>query len=66
MMADEIVIVGLKVIADKCQTTEKTIRRWVRKRGFPASQIDGTWRAVPEDVKQWFSEQAKMPVKGSN
>jgi predicted DNA-binding transcriptional regulator AlpA len=60
-MKHDIVIVGLKVIADACGTSTKTVYRWISEMGFPASKVDGTWRAVPEDVKRWFSDQKYTP-----
>jgi excisionase family DNA binding protein len=54
-----LVISPLKAIAAAMNCSPDTLRRWIKEEGFPAFQLDGTWRAVPEDVKQWLREQCK-------
>jgi predicted DNA-binding transcriptional regulator AlpA len=58
-MSEQIVIVGLKRICAICGCGRNTIYDWIERESFPAWKKCGVWRAVPEEVKVWMSEQRK-------
>jgi len=49
------VIVGLEAIGAVFGRTRWTIRRWIERESFPASQLpDGTWTTTKSLVEQWI------------
>ena len=49
------VIVGLEAIGAVFGRTRWTIRRWIEREGFPASQLpDGTWTTTQSQIEQWL------------
>ncbi|MBF0119989.1 MAG: helix-turn-helix domain-containing protein [Desulfobacterales bacterium] len=60
MNSEQIVITGFKRIAVICGCGKTTLHKWIKQEAFPAFKKDGTWRAVPEDIKDWFKGQVKI------
>ncbi len=49
------VIVGLEAIGAIFGRTRWTIRRWIERDEFPASQLpDGTWTTTQSQIEQWL------------
>ena len=49
------VIVGLDAIGAVFGRTRWTIRRWIERESFPASQLpDGTWTTTQGLIEQWL------------
>lgn len=63
-MAEEIVWVGLKVIAARVGCGRDLLLRWIHKSGFPAWKQDGTWRALPFEASQWLQQQRMKAQEG--
>jgi hypothetical protein len=51
------VIVGLEAIGAVFGRTRWTIRRWIEREGFPATQLpDGTWTTTQSLIEQWLRD----------
>ena len=46
-------LVGLKEMARYLRRGVRTVRRYIRERGFPAVLVGGTWEADVADVEVW-------------
>ena len=50
-------VVGLEAIGAIFGRTRWTIRRWIEREGFPASQLpDGTWTTTQSQIEQWLRD----------
>lgn len=60
MAEERILLVGLKEIAQSVGAGQKTVKKWIRTKGFPARRCeDGPYRASRGEVERWWREQGK-------
>lgn len=53
---NELVLIGMKTIADRCGCSIPTLYRWIKEKGFPAWREDGRWRAPLALVTAWMEK----------
>lgn len=53
---------GLKQIADYCQVTLRTVRRWIRDRAFPHRRVGARIEATTAQIDAWEQPQQSRPV----
>lgn len=62
---DRVVIAGLDNIAQAMGCSRKTLYKWIRNKGFPAFKMDGTWRAMPHELRDWTAAQRQALRQGA-
>ena len=56
-------LLNLKDVAKLCNVSTRTVRRWIRNKGFPGSNRTGTWRFYESEIKQWFLARRNKPCR---
>jgi hypothetical protein len=50
---------GMEEISEYARLGEKKIKHYIRQEAFPASCIDGAYRAVAGDIDAWWAERIR-------
>ena len=43
-------------VADHCQVSEKTVRRWIEAKELPAAKLGAQWRIDAKDLKLFLRD----------
>ena len=43
-------------VANTCEVSEKTIRRWIKSGDLPAHKLGAQWRVAPRDLNHFLQE----------
>ena len=51
-------IIGLAAIAEHVGVNDKTLRKAIAQKSFPAARaFGGSWMAHPDDIRRWLRKQ---------
>jgi excisionase family DNA binding protein len=49
-------LLDIPAVADICQMSEKTIRRWIKTGDLPAARLGNQWRIRPRDLEDFVRD----------
>lgn len=56
-------IVTLKEVSQFLKVKESTLYSWAEKGLIPARKLNGLWRFDMDEIREWFRNSIKRPVK---
>ncbi|MBM2838740.1 MAG: putative IIA-like nitrogen-regulatory protein PtsN [Deltaproteobacteria bacterium] len=56
-------IATLKEVSLFLKVKESTLYSWAEKGCIPASKLNGLWRFDMDEIREWFRNSIKRPVK---
>ena len=49
-------LLDIPAVADICDVSEKTIRRWIKALDLPAARLGNQWRIRPRDLEDFVRD----------